>query len=198
MKLIGMLDSPFVRRVALTMAANNVAFEHASVSVFRDLERYRAVNPLLKSPTLICDDGTVLMDSSVILLWLEGIAGISLLPREPAQRTRAARRTALGLVAAEKAVQIEYERKRPEAQRSADWLVRVGEQVRAAFGAIEQDLQEGSPDPVALDGITLAAAWGFARFVVPDVAPVSDYPALAAYAADAENRDIYRKFPVDG
>ena len=33
MKLIGMLDSPFVRRVAVTLAARDIPFEHESISV---------------------------------------------------------------------------------------------------------------------------------------------------------------------
>lgn len=198
MKLIGMLDSPFVRRVALTLAAHDVPFEHESVSVFRHLDRFGAVNPLLKSPSLIADDGTVLMESSVILHWLEGVAGLSLLPGDPAARTRAARRTALGLVAAEKAVQVEYERKRPEAERSASWQERIMGQVDAAWGAIESELASGEPDALSLEGITIAVAWGFGRFVTPDVTPTERFPRLAAYAATAETLPVYKRFPVDG
>jgi len=35
MKLIGMLDSPYVRRVAISMQLLDLRFEHESVSVFR-------------------------------------------------------------------------------------------------------------------------------------------------------------------
>lgn len=198
MKLIGMLDSPFVRRVALTLAAHDVPFEHESVSVFRHLDRFSAVNPLLKSPSLITDDGTVLMESSVILHWLEGVAGMSLLPAEPAARTRAARRVALGLIAAEKAVQVEYERKRPQAERSASWQERIVGQVDAAWGAIETELAGQAPDALSLEGITIAVAWGFGRFVTPDVAPPERFPKLAAFAVAAELLPVYKRFPVDG
>lgn len=197
MKLIGMLDSPFVRRVAVTLAARSIPFEHESISVFREMERFAAVNPLLKSPSLIADDGTILMESSVILHWIEGISGVPLLPVDPASRTRAARRVALGLVAAEKAVQIEYERKRPEHERTASWQERIAGQVAAAWGAIENELADDL-DPLALDGITIVAAWGFGRFVTPDHAPPERFLKLSAFAVDAEALPPYKRFPVDG
>ncbi|MFO5730153.1 glutathione S-transferase N-terminal domain-containing protein, partial [Klebsiella pneumoniae] len=34
MKLVGMLDSPYVRRVAISLELYGVAFEHQSLSVF--------------------------------------------------------------------------------------------------------------------------------------------------------------------
>lgn len=35
---------------------------------------------MVKAPTLVCDDGTVLMDSTLILQYAEALAGLSLLP----------------------------------------------------------------------------------------------------------------------
>jgi hypothetical protein len=43
MKLIGMLDSPYVRRVAVSLALYGVEFEHLPLSVFS------AVEPFAKS-----------------------------------------------------------------------------------------------------------------------------------------------------
>src|SRR3954463_3317706 len=79
MVLIGMLDSPYVRRCAVSMKLMGIAFEHRPVSVFRHFEQFRAINPVVKAPTLVCDDGTVLMDSTLILDYLE--TGV-----EPARR----------------------------------------------------------------------------------------------------------------
>jgi glutathione S-transferase len=39
MMLIGMFDSPFVRRVAVTLKVLELTFEHANWSVGRDFER---------------------------------------------------------------------------------------------------------------------------------------------------------------
>lgn len=62
MKLIGMLDSPYVRRVAIALEALSVQFEHEAVSVFSTFEKFQAINPVVKAPTLVCDDGEVIMD----------------------------------------------------------------------------------------------------------------------------------------
>ena len=67
MKLIGMLDSPYVRRVAVSLQLLGLPFEHRSLSVFRQFDEFSALNPVVKAPTLIADDGTVLMDSTLIL-----------------------------------------------------------------------------------------------------------------------------------
>ena len=58
MLLIGMLDSPYVRRVAISLAVLGLPFEHRSVSVFRQFDEFAQINPIVKAPTLIEDDGT--------------------------------------------------------------------------------------------------------------------------------------------
>ena len=62
MQLIGMLDSPYVRRVAVALIVAKVPFEHRPISLFRHIDAFSAINPLLKAPTLVADDGTVLVD----------------------------------------------------------------------------------------------------------------------------------------
>ncbi|MEL6249260.1 MAG: glutathione S-transferase N-terminal domain-containing protein [Cyanobacteria bacterium J06627_15] len=75
MQLIGMLDSPYVRRVAISLKRLNIPFEHQSVSVFRQVEDFSQINPLIRAPSLVCDDGTVLADSTLILEYVEQLAG---------------------------------------------------------------------------------------------------------------------------
>lgn len=74
MKLIGMLDSPFVRRVAISLQLLGLRFEHQSVSVFRGFNDFALINPVVKAPTLLCDGGEVLMDSTLILEYAEALA----------------------------------------------------------------------------------------------------------------------------
>jgi len=45
-QLLGLYDSPFVRRVAVTMAHYGIPFEHLSLSVFRHMDAMRPLNPL--------------------------------------------------------------------------------------------------------------------------------------------------------
>ena len=139
MQLIGMLDSPYVRRVAISLQLLNLPFEHRSVSVFRQFDEFHRINAVVKAPTLVCDDGGVLMDSTLILDYAESLAaargttGRSLLPKDPAERLRVLRLTGLALAACEKSVQIIYEHNlRPAEKQHAPWLARVHGQLGAA------------------------------------------------------------------
>ena len=73
MQLIGMLDSPYVRRVAIALIVARTPFDHRPISLFRHIDQFSKLNPLLKAPTLVTDDGTALMDSSVILDYLASL-----------------------------------------------------------------------------------------------------------------------------
>jgi glutathione S-transferase len=198
MKLVGMIDSPFVRRLAVVMTARGIPFEHEAVSVFRHMDRFRAINPVIKAPTLVTDEGVVLMESSVIFHWLEGVAGGSFLPMDAAERARAACLPALGLPVMEKAVQIEYERKRPEAIRHAPWFDRIKDQLATALAECEAELGAGAPDPLAMDGATLAVGWSFTAHITHEDADRAAFPRFAAYTDTAEDLPAYRRWPIEG
>ena len=68
MQLIGMMDSPFVRRVGISMQTMGLEYEHRSLSVFQAWDEFRTIMPMVKVPTLICDDGEMLVDSSLIII----------------------------------------------------------------------------------------------------------------------------------
>ena len=103
MKLIGMLDSPYVRRVAISAKRLGIALEHESVSVFRTFEQFQQINPVVKAPTLVLDDGEVLMDSTLILDYLEALAqpARSLMPDGIEQRLRSLRLIGFGSTASD-------------------------------------------------------------------------------------------------
>ena len=71
MRLIGMLDSPYVRRVAISLRLMELPFSHEALSVFRNYDAFAAINPVVKAPTFVTDDGVVLMDSALMLEYLE-------------------------------------------------------------------------------------------------------------------------------
>ena len=192
MKLIGMLDSPYVRRVAISLQLLDLPFEHQSLSVFRTYDEFRRINPVVKAPTLLCDDGTVLMDSTLILQYAEALAGRSLLPSEPKALQQALRVTGLALAACEKSVQIFYEHMlRPEEKRHGPWLERVTAQLLEAYGALEHELVErpieASAPAMGLAGITTAVTWQFTLLTVPGVVPPDRHPALVDFSVKAES-----------
>ncbi len=202
MKLIGMLDSPYVRRTAISLKLLGLPFEHAPVSVFRHFDAFSAVNPVVKAPTLVCDDGTVLMDSTLILDYAEALAGRSLMPAALPARRQALRIVGLALAACEKSVQLVYEfNQRPAEKTHAPWVERVQGQLRAAVGALEAALHDApapvDPRTLAQPDLTTAVAWGFIQLTVPDRIAAADYPRLAAFAAAAERLDVFRETPIE-
>ncbi|POB00426.1 glutathione S-transferase [Chromobacterium sinusclupearum] len=199
MKLIGMLDSPFVRRVAISLQLLELPFEHQSVSVFSGFDRFHEINPVVKAPTLVCDDGTILMDSTLILEYAEGLSSRSLMPMEPQARLAAWRRVGLALAACEKSVQVVYERQlRPARNVYQPWLDRIGGQLLAAFDALEKELevpQSLRGDTIDQSLLSTAVAWHFSRQVVPDIVPGGPYPRLDKLSRQAEALDAFRAAP---
>ena len=198
MKLIGMLDSPYVRRVAITLDLLGLPFDHEALSVFRNYDAFGAINPAVKAPTLVLDDGTILMDSSLIIEYADALAGRSLLPAAPAARAQALRALGPALAACEKTAQIVYEYKlRPPEKQHQPWLDRVQEQLFAALRLLEAET--AAFDAGALDqaGITAAVAWSFIQLMIPQIVARDYFPRLAAWSARAETLPVFRRYPID-
>lgn len=194
MLLIGMLDSPYVRRVSISLQLLGIPFEHQSISVFSTFEQFRQINPVVKAPSLVCDDGGVLMDSTLILEYAEALAapGKSLMPAEIGERLHALRIIGLGLAACEKSVQIVYERNlRPPEKQHEPWVTRVQGQLFAAYQALELELRkkplEVTSRTMNQAGLTTAVAWSFTQMMLPEIVIASDYPALQGFSEKAEH-----------
>jgi glutathione S-transferase len=194
MQLIGMLDSPYVRRVAISLQLLNLPFEHQSISVFRQFAQFQAINPVVKAPSLVCDDGVVLMDSTLILDYAEALAAPnkSLMPAAIAERQHALYVIGLALAACEKSVQIVYEKNlRPVEKIHTPWIERVTGQLLAAYDALEISLMNhplalGS-DTVNQAGISTAVAWHFTQQMMPEIVSARLYPRLQEFSMQAEN-----------
>jgi glutathione S-transferase len=198
-----MLDSPYVRRVAIAMKTMQVPFTHASISVFRGYDAFAAINPVVKAPTLVTDDGTVLMDSQLILDYVARLvpAQQRLTPADPAVFARHQRLMGLALVACEKSVALVYERElRPEEKRHQPWADRVVAQLAQAYALIESELvtpQGWQFGPRATEAcITTAVAWGFTHALLPERVDALAGPRLRAFSAWAEATDAFAATPM--
>ena len=125
MILVGQYDSPYVRRVAVSLRVLGFAYEHDTRSIFADFDAMRRVNPLGRIPALVLDDGEVLIDSAAILDWLDETVGPerALIPPSGPERRRALRIIALATGAIDKVGAAAYERLlRPAALRWPEWI----------------------------------------------------------------------------
>lgn len=204
MRLIGMLDSPYVRRVGVSLKAMALPFEHQPLSVFRDFDAFAAINPIVKAPTLVTDDGSVLLDSTLILEYLERLAPPErrLTPPDIDDHIRSQRIIGLALAACEKTVQIVYEfNLRPAERQHQPWVDRVRGQLSAAYGLLEAEFADGESwrfgsRPLQAD-ITAAVAWRFTQDALPPFISAASHPALAALSQRAEALPEFLTLPPD-
>jgi len=204
MKLIGMLDSPYVRRVAICLKLLKLDFEHRPVSVFSGFEEFRKLNPVVKAPTLILDNGQNLMDSTLILDYVTATSGstVTSTPDHADDRLRATRLTGLALAACEKTVQIVYERnQRPVEKQHEPWIDRVSVQLLAAYAELEAEVASAA---LPLDAgrlgqasVTVAVAWRFTQMMVPSIVVAAEYPKLQSFSAFAELQPAFESTPPE-
>ena len=190
MILIGQYDSPFVRRVAISLRVLGFSYEHDIRSVFADFDAMRRINPLGRIPSLVLDDGEVLIDLAAILDWLDQSVGPerALTPVAGAERRRVLRRMALATGVIDKAGAAAYERLiRPAAFRWPDWIERC---LTQAAGGLEALAAEPWPELARLDQgeITTACMLRYLQIAVPELLPTDRYRSLDALSVRCEAR----------
>lgn len=195
MILIGQYDSPFVRRVGIALRLYGRVFEHRPWSVFGDGEKVRALNPLMRVPVLVLEDGTALLDSHMMLDHLDQTADAPLFPRDEPARHRALRIAALGCGLAEKGVSLFYER-RLHAVTSPVWEERCRLQIASVLDALEAERAAVTgpwwhgAGPGHAD-IAVACALRFVAEAHPGLIAPSGHPRLQAHAARAEALPVF-------
>lgn len=97
MILVGQYDSPYVRRVAVSLRLLGLPYAHDTRSVFGDFDDMRRTNPLSRIPSLVLDGGEVLIDSAAILDHIDETVGPAraLVPPSGAARRACLKRIAL-------------------------------------------------------------------------------------------------------
>ena len=206
MQLIGYLDSPFVRRVAITMQFLGIEYSHRELSIFRDYEEFRSINPMVKVPTLVLDGGQVLIDSSLIIDYLESqISHTSLMPENADRYLRTLQHIGTALIAMEKVAQLIYETShRPEERQHGPWIKRLEQQLEGAAGLMEASVaacaDSGNQWLLGHDltqaDISTAVAWRFMLHIDRVNLELKDYPALMAFSARAEALPEFMACPL--
>lgn len=205
MILIGMFDSPFVRRVAVSMNLLQVPFEHRNWSVGKDFELIRQFNPLGRVPALVLTDGDTLIESATILDFLDETAGPgrALLPRSGEPRREALRIIAIAVGGAEKGVLQVYETAfRPPEKRYRPWVERCHTQTHAALAELDRLCQVRGGEwlvgnRITQADITASCAYTFLSDALDINRDAVVYPALNALAARCEALPDFRSVKAD-
>jgi len=192
MILIGHYDSPFVRRVAIALRMYGMPYEHRAWSVFSQASEIAAYNPLKRVPTLVLDDGEVLIESAAILDWLDELAGPqkALIAQAGAERRQALKVCALASGLNDKAVSLVYERA-VHGRETPLWVERCRSQIGGVLEALEAD-RAARPGPwwfgdrINHADIAVGCSLRFLGEAHPEVFDETLWPALTAHAAACE------------
>ena len=198
MILIGQYDSPFVRRVGIALTLYGLPFEHRPWSVFGDAEKIQPYNPLIRVPTLVLDNGEVLIESHSILDYLDSLvpADRVMFPATEPARHQALNIAALATGLGEKAVSLFYEKRLHQAVSDV-WVARCGSQIAATLAVLEAD-RAGRAGPywfgerLGHADIAVAAVLRFLTEAHAGLVALADYPALQAHAARLEALPVFQ------
>jgi glutathione S-transferase len=181
MILVGQYDSPFVRRVAISLRVLGFRYEHDTRSVFGDFDSMRTTNPLGRIPSLTLDSGETLIDSSAILDWLDREVGPerALAPSSGPARTRALQLIALAAGGVEKFGAENYESIiRPAQYRWPEWIARLHTQGLGALTALER---EDWSAKARLDQVQISTGCLLGYLALTQPNTLRDFPKLGAF-----------------
>lgn len=197
MILIGQYDSPFVRRVAVALRLYGFAYEHRPWSVFGDADKIAAINPLMRVPTLIDDDGMALVETMAILDRLDARAGPdrALIASAGLERRDALQICALAGGMADKAVSLIYER--VVHQRATPiWDERCRDQIAGVLDALEANRATRGAwwfgPAIGHADIAVACSVRFLRESHPEVFDAARWPALSAHVESSEALPVFQ------
>ena len=192
MFLIGQYDSPFVRRVAIAMRLYGVKFDHRPWSTFGDAEKIAPYNPLRRVPTLVLDSGEALIESHIILDYLDELVGEekAMIAPHGAERRRHLRLCALATGLGDKSVSLVYESVLRKEQLKL-WVDRCEAQILGALDVLETE-REAVKTPywfgerIGHADIAVACMLRFTGEAHPHLFTAARHPALSAHAATCE------------
>ncbi|WP_340692044.1 glutathione S-transferase family protein [Hyphomonas sp.] len=199
MILIGMYDSPFVRRVGIALRLYGIAYDHRAWSAFDDVMKIMAYNPLVRVPTLVLDDGEALIDSAAILDALDEMAGPehAMMPHNGPPRRAALKTCALASGIADKAVSLAYERHVHERmdptwiERCAGQITRVMNQLEIARAAQTTPFWHG--DTIGHGDVMVSCAVTFMRDALARDMDLSPWQALKRHTDMCEDLPAFRE-----
>jgi len=186
MQLLGRSLSPFVRRVATTLNLYDMRFESLPLQhTGDDAPVLRQSNPVGRVPALVLDDGEVIVDSAVILDYLDREAGAqrTLTPFSGPERTRVMSLTSIATGAVDKTIATVYEvRFRPQEARHQPWVDRCTEQALSGFTYLNSQLKDDwfVGGRMTQADVSTAVVWQFTGMAAPKLQKSISAPALDA------------------
>ena len=192
MKLIGSHTSPFVRKVRIVLAEKKIEYDFVIDSPWLESSKVSNINPLGKIPALVLDDDTPLFDSRVIVEYIDSVTpNNKLIPAPSRERTEVKRWEALADGICDAAAAVFLEAKRPQAQQSADWIVRQRGKIMRGLEFMAEELGEKPfcmGTHLSLADISVGTALGYLSFRFADIDWQAAHPNLGRLYAKLMQR----------
>lgn len=196
MKLIGSLASPYVRKVRVVLAEKKLDYQFELENVWAPDTTISTLNPLGKVPSLLMDDGSVMIDSRVMAEYLDTLTPVcKLLPANSRDRADIKCWEALADGILDAAVTVRLERLRPIELQSEDWIARQWRKVHLGLAALSGKLGESpycAGNNYSLADVAVGCAVGWLAFRFPDIAWRDDYANLARLYDKLSERQSFK------
>ncbi|MDA0830801.1 MAG: glutathione S-transferase N-terminal domain-containing protein [Proteobacteria bacterium] len=198
MKLLGYTGSPYVRKACIVAEEKRSHYEIVAASPSDPASGVQAANPLGKIPVLICDDGSAIYDSVVIVEYLDGLgAGTKLIPETFADRIQVKRWEALGDGIAEATISIVVDQRLPAAEQRGETLyTKQKKKIDAGLATMEKDLgsrQFCHGTRFTLADIACGVALGYLDQAMPKFDWRKTHPGLGQLAERLAAREAFIK-----
>jgi glutathione S-transferase len=197
MKLIGSLASPYVRKVRVVLAEKKLDCQFEVENVWAADTGIDRFNPLGKVPSLVLEDGSVMIDSRVIVEYLDTLTPVcKLLPPNGRDRADIKCWEALADGMLDAAVSVRLERSmRPVEKQSEEWMARQMRKVDLSLASLSSKLGEQAYCAgvhYSLADVAVGCALGWLSFRFPEITWRDDYPNLARLYDKLSERQSFK------
>ncbi len=198
MKLIGTYFSPFARRVGAALIALDIPFDHDALHGYKNAARTRELNPVGKVPMLVLEDGETLIDSTVILDYINELAGPerSLIPPSGLERRAMLKLAAISTTICEQGTAHYFENQRSKDCIQPDLLERYCLQITGGLRVLDAASGVNSlicQTPLNLATLSAVVAFEYIQMIQPELEPAAIAPNLAQVAHSLSQEPAFQQ-----
>ncbi len=196
MKLIGTLQSPYVRKARTALIEKHISFDFVLTELGASDDIAPKFNPLAKVPSLVLDNGQTIYDSSVIVDYADTLTSIEkLIPDNGMERAQVKCWEALADGIMDAAVLVRLEARRPTEQQSDSWVSLQMQKVHSGLKMMSTQLGDREfchGNSLTLADIAVECALGWLLVKFPDIEWQKDYPNLNRFYQAMASRPSFQ------
>lgn len=194
MKLLTGTASPYARKVNIAIREKGVLAQTEEIIAAprSNPPALVAVNPISQIPTLVLDDGSSIIDSSLICAWLDHKFdnGIQLYPKDIDALFDIRRDEMIANSILEMSVKIVLEKMRPESEQSPTWIKRWTENALRSF-EVSEGLAKKYEGEFNIVTLTLGVAATYFEYRFPEIDWKTKKPYLIKLQETLEKRESF-------